>query len=121
MQLIRCYSDADFVPLWDYQLENPRKDARGFEVDELLNDTDEKVHLQADRKRKISFKELKSDLIIYNGARFYNDHTHPEYSTGECLSLFELIAASLQSTLLIDKPALLVIGFQPNQPQLTLL
>ena len=35
--------------------------------------------------------------------------------------MFELIAASLQSTLLIDKPALLVIGFQPNQPQLTLL
>ncbi|MEE2753936.1 MAG: proteasome accessory factor PafA2 family protein [Candidatus Latescibacterota bacterium] len=92
MQLIRCYSDADFVPLWDYHLENPRKDARGFEVDELLNDTDEKVHLQADRKRKIPFKELKSDLIIYNGARFYNDHTHPEYSTGECLGLFELVA-----------------------------
>ena len=92
MQLIRCYSDADFVPLWDYRLENPRKDARGFEVDELLNDTDEKVHLQQDRKRKIPFKELKSDLIIYNGARFYNDHTHPEYATGECLGLFELVA-----------------------------
>lgn len=92
MQLIRCYSDADFVPLWDYRLENPRKDARGFEVDELLNDTDEKVHLQQDRKRKIPFKELKSDLIIFNGARFYNDHTHPEYATGECLGLFELVA-----------------------------
>lgn len=92
MQLIRCYSDADFVPLWDYRLENPRKDARGFEVEELLNDTDEKVHLQQDRKRKIPFKELKSDLIIYNGARFYNDHTHPEYATGECLGLFELVA-----------------------------
>jgi proteasome accessory factor A len=92
MQLIRCYSDADFVPLWDYRLENPRKDARGFEVDELLNDLDEKVHLQQDRQRKIPFKELKSDLIIYNGARFYNDHTHPEYATGECLGLFELIA-----------------------------
>jgi len=92
MQLIRCYSKADFVPLWDYRLENPRKDARGFEVDELLNDTDEKVHLQQDRKRKIPFKELKSDLIIYNGSRFYNDHTHPEYSTGECLGLFELVA-----------------------------
>jgi len=92
MQLIRCYSDAEFVPLWDYKLENPRKDARGFEVKELLNDTDEKVHLQQDRERKIPFKELKSDLIIYNGARFYNDHTHPEYATGECLGLFELVA-----------------------------
>ena len=102
MQLIRCYQQGDFVPLWDYQLENPRKDVRGFEVDELLNDTDEKVHLQKDRKRKIPFKELKSDLIIYNGARFYNDHTHPEYSTGECLSLFELVAQDRAGERIVD-------------------
>lgn len=102
MQLIRCYQQGDFVPLWDYQLENPRKDVRGFEVDELLNDTDEKVHLQQDRKRKIPFKELKSDLIIYNGARFYNDHTHPEYSTGECRSLFELVAQDRAGERIVD-------------------
>lgn len=102
MQLIRCYQQGDFVPLWDYQLENPRKDVRGFEVDELLNDTDEKVHLQQDRKRKIPFKELKSDLVIYNGARFYNDHTHPEYSTGECRSLFELIAQDRAGERIVD-------------------
>ena len=92
MQLIRCYQQGAFVPLWDYRLENPRRDERGFEVKNLLNDADEKEHLQQDRKRKIPFKELKSDLIIYNGSRFYNDHTHPEYSTGECTRLFELVA-----------------------------
>ncbi len=102
MQLIRCYLQGEFVPLWDYQLENPRKDVRGFEVKELLNDTDEKVHLQQDRKRKIPFKELKSDLIIYNGARFYNDHTHPEYSTGECRSLFELVAQDKAGERIVD-------------------
>ena len=36
MQLIRCYLTGDFTPLWDYQLENPRKDVRGFEVSSLL-------------------------------------------------------------------------------------
>ena len=102
MQLIRCYQQGKFVPLWDYQLENPRKDVRGFEVKELLNDLDEKVHLQQDRKRKIPFKELKSDLITYNGSRFYNDHTHPEYSTGECLSLFELIAQDKAGERVVD-------------------
>ena len=102
MQLIRCYQQGEFVPLWDYQLENPRKDVRGFEVDELLNDTDEKVHLQQDRKRKIPFKELKSDLVIINGSRFYNDHTHPEYSTGECKSLFELIAQDRAGERIVD-------------------
>ena len=102
MQLIRCYQQGEFVPLWDYQLENPRKDVRGFEVKELLNDTDEKVYLQQDRKRKIPFKELKSDLIIYNGARFYNDHTHPEYSTGECRHLFELVAQDKAGERVVD-------------------
>ena len=102
MELIRCYQQGDFVPLWDYQLENPRKDERGFEVKNLLNDLDEKVHLQEDRKRKIPFKELKSDLIIFNGARFYNDHTHPEFSTGECLSLFELVAQDKAGERIVD-------------------
>ncbi|MDP6037768.1 MAG: proteasome accessory factor PafA2 family protein, partial [Candidatus Latescibacteria bacterium] len=102
MQLIRCYQQGAFVPLWDYQLENPRKDERGFEVKNLLNDADEKEHLQKDRKRKIPFKELKSDLIIYNGSRFYNDHTHPEYSTGECLSLFELVAQDKAGERVVD-------------------
>jgi proteasome accessory factor PafA2 len=102
MELIRCYQQGEFVPLWDYQLENPRKDERGFEVKNLLNDLDEKVHLQQDRKRKIPFKELKSDLIIFNGARFYNDHTHPEFSTGECLSLFELVAQDKAGERIVD-------------------
>ena len=102
MQLIRCYLRGEFTPLWDYQLENPRKDVRGFEVKSLLNDTDEKVHLQKDRQRKVPLEELKSDLIIRNGARFYNDHTHPEYATGECLSLFELVAQDRAGERIVD-------------------
>ena len=93
MELIRCYLRTDFVARWDYQLENPQRDMRGFEVDELLNYRDESQHLQADRARKIPLHQLKSDLIIANGARLYNDHTHPEYSTPECCSLVDLVAA----------------------------
>ena len=93
MQLIRCYDERDFVALWDYEGENPRQDMRGFEVGELLNDKDETVHLQQDRRRKIPLKDLKSDLIISNGARLYNDHTHPEYSTPECRQLADLVAS----------------------------
>ena len=91
MELIRCYSHEDFIAKWDYGRENPRLDMRGFEVDELRNDKDETLHLQRDRVRKIPLKELKSDLLISNGARLYNDHTHPEYSTPECNSLFDLL------------------------------
>jgi proteasome accessory factor A len=91
MELIRCYLHENFVARWDYERENPRLDMRGFEVDQLRNDKDETEHLQRDRERKIPLKELKSDLIIQNGARLYNDHTHPEYSTPECWSLFDLL------------------------------
>ncbi|MEW6751557.1 MAG: proteasome accessory factor PafA2 family protein [Candidatus Latescibacterota bacterium] len=93
MELVRCYLQADFVAMWDYGLENPRLDARGFEVQELRNDQDETVHLQRDRQRQIPLQELKSDLVIHNGARFYNDHTHPEYATPECRRLLDLVAA----------------------------
>ena len=91
MELIRCYLHDEFAARWDYRLENPRLDMRGFEVDHLRNDEDETLHLQKDRKRQIPLSELKSDLIIGNGARLYNDHTHPEYSTCECNSLFDLV------------------------------
>ena len=91
MELIRCYLHEDFIAKWDYGKENPRLDMRGFEVDELRNDKDETLHLQKDRERKIPLRELKSDLLISNGARLYNDHTHPEYSTPECRGLLDLI------------------------------
>ena len=92
MELVRCYAKEDFVARWDYSLENPRKDMRGFEVEKLRNDKDELEHLQADRRKKIPIKDLKSDLLICNGARLYNDHTHPEFSTPECRDLFDLVA-----------------------------
>ena len=91
MELIRCYLHENFVARWNYALENPRLDMRGFEVDELRNDKDEMEHLQRDRERKIPLKDLKSDLLIHNGARLYNDHTHPEFSTPECYDLFGLL------------------------------
>ncbi len=64
MELVRCFLHRDFRPLWDYGLEDPHQDARGFAVDELLNDSDETTHLQKDRERQIPLQELKSDLIL---------------------------------------------------------
>ena len=59
---------------------------------ELLQDTDESAYFEIDRKRPLSFEEIKSDLVLSNGARFYNDHAHPEYSTPECATLRDLVA-----------------------------
>src|SRR5439155_15710314 len=77
---------------WYYDLEDPHRDARGFRAAELLQDADESAYFEIDRNRPLSFEEIKSDLVLSNGARLYNDHAHPEYSTPECTSLRELVA-----------------------------
>ena len=56
IELIRCYLDQKFVARWNYRYENPRRDARGFEVDELLNDKDETLHIQRVSCLQLSLK-----------------------------------------------------------------
>src|SRR5688500_8601335 len=77
---------------WDYESEDPHEDVRGFRVTELRQDTDEANYFAQDSERELSFVEIKSDLVLGNGARFYNDHAHPEYCTPECSTFEELLA-----------------------------
>jgi proteasome accessory factor A len=92
IEIVRSYTEHGASMKWDYQLEDPHQDARGFRAKELLQDTDEAAYFEIDRNRPLSFEEIKSDLVLSNGARFYNDHAHPEYSTPECSTLAELVA-----------------------------
>lgn len=101
MALVRAYlalspnvpkgESPTFRADWDYGEEDPRKDARGFRADRLAQDEEETAFEERDRRRPFSFHEMKSDLVLTNGARYYNDHTHPEYSTPECGSIRDLI------------------------------
>jgi proteasome accessory factor A len=77
---------------WDYAAEDPHADVRGFKVEELRQDYDESNYFAQDAQRELTFAEIKSDLALSNGARFYNDHAHPEYCTPECSTLDELAA-----------------------------
>src|SRR5439155_978674 len=83
IELVRHYTDHGALMKWDYELEDPHLDARGFRARELLQDTDESAYYEIDKRRPLSFEEIKSDLVLSNGARFYNDHAHPEYSRPE--------------------------------------
>ncbi|MEJ7775267.1 MAG: depupylase/deamidase Dop [Nocardioidaceae bacterium] len=66
---------------WDFEEENPLRDARGFDLSRTLADpsqlTDEDVGL--------------ANLILTNGARLYVDHAHPEYSTPECTNPRDIV------------------------------
>lgn len=92
IDLVRAWKEPGTLMKWDYRSEDPHIDARGFRARELLQDTDEANYFEIDRNRPLSFQEIKSDLVLWNGARFYNDHAHPEYSTPECSTLAEIVA-----------------------------
>lgn len=85
--VVRSYPDHCFVG-WDYRYESPRADLRGFTQKSLSFDPED-AKFDAG-KRYASDRGVRSDRVLPNGARFYNDHGHPEYATPECLSLSEL-------------------------------
>ncbi|MBC6462661.1 depupylase/deamidase Dop [Actinomadura sp. HBU206391] len=66
---------------WDFEEENPLRDARGFDLAREVADpsqlTDEDLGL--------------ANVILTNGARLYVDHAHPEYSTPECTNPRDIV------------------------------
>jgi len=89
--------------LWDDRFESPRADIRGFSVDRLQVDPDD-AEFDRDR-RPPPTNELRADRVLDNGARFYNDHGHPEYATPECTSLRTLVEADIEGQRLVHLAA----------------
>ncbi|GAB4461628.1 MAG: depupylase/deamidase Dop [Armatimonadaceae bacterium] len=76
---------------WDYRQEHPRRDMRGFTVDHLSVDPTDAQFEQSGKAHSTDV-EVRSDRVLPSGARLYNDHGHPEFSTPECTTIRELIA-----------------------------
>jgi proteasome accessory factor A len=70
--LISAYAGSLRRIRWDYEQESPLRDARGFEPVQDRQPVEEDLGL--------------ANVVLTNGARYYVDHAHPEYSTPECLS-----------------------------------
>ena len=105
MELVRSYVTGKFERAWDYRGEDPHEDQRGFRVSGLQQDVEEEQFADQDAHRPFSFYEMKSDLVLTNGARFYNDHTHPEYSTPECRTLRDLVTHDRAGERIIQQAA----------------
>ena len=99
--LVRSATAPGVRMRWDYSCEDPHCDARGFRVKELLQDNDEANYFAQDAQRALTFSEIKSDLVLRNGARFYNDHAHPEYCAPECSTLLELLQQDYEGDALL--------------------
>ncbi len=93
---------------WDYEEENPLRDARGF--------TQPGAH-EPPPEEDVGL----ANSILPNGARFYVDHAHPEYSSPECSNPLDAvtwdkagerileIAAQRAGQLLPDGPGTILI------------
>ncbi|MGZ5352394.1 MAG: depupylase/deamidase Dop [Actinomycetota bacterium] len=75
--LISTYAGSLRRIRWDYEQESPLRDARGYEPVQVREAPEEDLGL--------------ANVILPNGARYYVDHAHPEYSTPECASPRELV------------------------------
>jgi Pup amidohydrolase len=75
--LINSYVEHHKVG-WDFEDESPGRDARGYAREGSMPPEIE-THLV--------------NTVLTNGARYYVDHAHPEYSTPECLDALELVVA----------------------------
>jgi proteasome accessory factor A len=64
--------------LWDYDQENPLADARGFQVD-------------GEKYTPNQQENIARNKTLVNGARYYVDHAHPEYSSPEVTSVRDLV------------------------------
>ncbi len=63
---------------WDHTDEHPMRDARSPEPDDAYEPSiDDELGL--------------ANTVLTNGARFYVDHAHPEYSTPECTNARDLV------------------------------
>jgi proteasome accessory factor PafA2 len=90
-RLVRCADVPGSFRGWDYQGEDPYRDLRGMRVERLARDPHD-LHGPSDRSRNLSREELLANTVLPNGARYYNDHNHPEYCTEACLTLLDLVA-----------------------------
>jgi proteasome accessory factor PafA2 len=75
--LISSYAGTLRRIRWDYEQESPLRDARGFEPVQERQPVEEDPGL--------------ANVILPNGARYYVDHAHPEYSTPECVAARGLV------------------------------
>src|SRR2546426_5589618 len=91
---------------WDYEQESPLRDARGFEPVQERQPVEEDLGL--------------ANVILPNGARYYVDHAHPEYSTPECLTPRELVVHDKAGERILERSLEEVTRAMPAAPRLSI-
>ena len=91
---------------WDYDEETPLRDARGFDL----------TRADADPSQLTDEDPGLANLILTNGARFYVDHAHPEYSSPEVTNPFDAVVWDKAGERIMARAAELVLRIPGAQP-----
>src|SRR4249920_2866551 len=102
--LISTYAGALRRIRWDYEQESPLRDARGYEPVQVRETSEEDLGL--------------ANVILPNGARYYVDHAHPEYSTPECASPRALVIHDKAGERVMERSLLELERAMPGAPAL---
>jgi proteasome accessory factor A len=101
--LISTYAGSLRRIRWDYEQESPLRDARGYEPVQVREPAEEDLGL--------------ANVILPNGARYYVDHAHPEYSTPECLGPRALVIHDRAGERILERSLVELERTMPGGPR----
>ena len=88
---------------WDFEGESPHRDARGS---------------QCDSDRAPAVERHLANTVLTNGARFYVDHAHPEYSSPECRTPLEAVLFDVAGEIVMLEAMEAVKRVYPEAPEI---
>jgi proteasome accessory factor A len=112
-QVVLAYAASVAAPRarrarWDYEVESPLRDARGYDLSSLFGPAMEP-----------DIDDIgAANVILSNGARLYVDHAHPEFSGPEVTNAMDAVVYDKAGERVMEEAALLagaVPGAKPLQ------
>lgn len=89
---------------WDYDVESPLRDARGFDMSRA----------DADPSQLTDDDYGLANLVLPNGARYYVDHAHPEYASPEVTNPYDAALWDCAGDRIIERSARLASTLTGN-------
>ena len=110
-QVVLAYAASVAAPRarrarWDYEVESPLRDARGYDLSSLFGPAMEP-----------DIDDIgAANVILSNGARLYVDHAHPEFSGPEVTNPMDAVLFDKAGERVMEQAALLATAVPGAKP-----
>src|SRR6478735_1126353 len=92
-------------PRWDYEVESPLRDARGYDLSTLFGAAEPDVDDIG-----------AANVILSNGSRLYVDHAHPEFSAPEVTNPLDAVLFDKAGERVMEAAARLAASLPGSKP-----